>query len=93
MAPLLVSFFAMFWSFSFVFIYCELGERVFNAFSKVNYWIEQIDWFLLPLRLQQMITMITAATQLYVVFTCFESTLCVREAYKKVRTINQAINQ
>lgn len=35
-------------SFGLNFVFCELGERVRNAFNEIGYDLEQVEWYLLP---------------------------------------------
>ena len=67
------------------FIACELGQRMSDAFEGIEFTIDQFDWHLFPIEIQQMLPMIMAAAQQPVLLECFGSIACTRETFKKVR--------
>lgn len=81
---LLIPAIELFWAFSLVFICCELAGRVGNEFVDVNYLIDQFNWYLFPLKVQQLLPILMINAQEEVGFECFGSLLCNRETFKKV---------
>lgn len=63
---------------------CELAGRMSIEFVKINDKIDQLDWYLLPIEMQQLLPIIMANAQQTVGFVCFGSLLCNRETFKKV---------
>lgn len=60
-------------TFVVVFITCELGQRLANAFSEINELIEEFQWYRFSILSQKPVSL-----------GCFGSFLCGREAYKIV---------
>lgn len=73
-----------------VFIACELSQRLDHAFEKINFTIDQFDWYLFPALIQRMIPTVSVVAQQPVSMECFGSIKCTRETFKKVgiETIN-----
>lgn len=67
-----------------VFISCELGHRINEAFDAVNVYIEQLDWYAFPVEIQRMLPMIIANVQQPVPLDCFGSITCTRAVFKDV---------
>lgn len=67
-----------------VFVCCELGQRMSDAFDGINFTIEQLDWYLIPVEVQQMLPMIITITQQPVELKCFGNIVCGREVLKNV---------
>lgn len=70
--------------FALVFIACELGQRMGNAFEEINVTIHQIDWHLFPVELKRMLPAIIATAQQPVSLECLGSIKCTRDVFKKV---------
>lgn len=81
---ILTLLFQAFWSFELIFISCELGERVCNAFDEIGDTIDQLDWYLLPFEMQQLLPTIILNTKQPVVLQCFGNILCCREVLRNV---------
>lgn len=67
-----------------VFISCELGQRMSDSFDKINFTIDQLDWYLFPIKIQRMLPMIIEIAQEPVELECFGSIACIREVFKNV---------
>lgn len=82
--PLLLLILTGFFSFVLVFIVCELGQSMCNAFDEINVTINQFEWYLFSTEIQRMLPMITANAQQPVLVECFGSIACTRDAFKNV---------
>lgn len=71
-----------------VFIACEFGQRMADAFDEFNCAIRQFDWYLLSIEMQRMLPMIIVIVQKPVSMGCFGSIICGREVFKNV-SINE----
>lgn len=67
-----------------VFISCELGQRMGDAFEEIGITIGEFDWYLFPIKIQRMLPMIIADAQQPVEVECFGSIACTRETFRKV---------
>lgn len=66
-------------------IACELGQRLDDAFIKIDFTIDQIDWYSLPIEIKRMLPMVIANAQRPVLLECFGNVACTREVFKNVR--------
>lgn len=71
-------------SFVFMFMICELGQRMNDAFDKIDSTIEKLDWYLFPNEIQRMVPTIMAIAQQPVTLRCFGSIVCTRDVFKDV---------
>lgn len=78
----------MFWSFAFIFFFCEFGERVSNGFSELNDRFNQLDWYLFSIGIQRLLPTIMVVTQQRVVLRTFGNITCTRDMFKEVSPIN-----
>lgn len=69
------------------FLFCESGQRVSNGYNELYDVISQLDWYLYPLGLQQMLPIIIFTTQQSVEMLGFGRCPCTRESFKDVRFI------
>lgn len=67
-----------------VFIASELGQRMNDAFERIDTTIDKLDWYLLPIKIKRMLPMVMANTQQPVTLECFGSMACTREIFRKV---------
>lgn len=77
-------FIELFFSLFGLFGFCEFGERLKVAFDEINIEIDQIKWYLLPCRTQQMISIMLIFIQKPVEIGIFGSVSCNRITFKKV---------
>lgn len=66
------------------FIGCELGQRANDAFGKISFTIEEINWCLFPSAIKRMLPAVIAIAQQPVTLECFGNIKCTREVFKKV---------
>ena len=77
--------FCAFWALTLVLICCELGQRLSNLISEINNSFDRIDWYLLPIEIQQMLPTIIMYTQKSFALNFFGTSSCSRKQFKKVR--------
>lgn len=82
--PLLLTILSGICALAAVFIACELGQRMTDAFEEIEYTVDQFDWYLFPIEIQQMLLMTVANAQHPVSVECFASITCTREVFKNV---------
>lgn len=74
----------IFWSYVFIFIYCEFGQRVNAAFAKLNDVLGQFDWYSYPKNIQRMLPMIIGGIQQPVNIQGYGDFPCNRLAFQNV---------
>lgn len=79
-------------TFIFIFIACEPGERVTEAFETFNEEFEQCDWYLLQNDVQKLYVMFLLDTKLRINIKCYGNIHCTRETSKKVITVFENLN-
>lgn len=78
----------LFWSFAFIFFYCELGQRVSDSFDEITGKIELFRWYAFPLKVQQMLPIMLSVSQQDVVVQGFGNLACSRLVFKQVNDFN-----
>ena len=63
---------------------CELGERLMNEYEDIEYVISQLNWYLLPAKIQKTLPIIINNAQQAVDVQCFGSMNICRESFQKV---------
>lgn len=71
-----------------MFVMCELGQRVSNAFEEILDEFDKFNWHKFPLEISRSLPMILAAAQEPVELEMFASISCCREVLKKVSCID-----
>lgn len=71
-------------AFTTVFIACELGQRISEAFEEIDYTREQFEWYLFPIEIKRVLMMIIVNAQQPVSLECFGRIICTRETLKNV---------
>lgn len=79
-------------AFATVFITCEIGQRINDAFGELAYAIVQFDWYLLPMEIKRMLPVIIAIAHKPFSLKCFGCIICTREVFIKV-SIKQSNQQ
>lgn len=74
----------MIWSFAFVFVLCEFGQNVSNAFIEIDDEIGQVDWYLFSMHTQKLLIILMIVTQKPVGLNVYGDIWCDREDFKKV---------
>lgn len=77
--------FCGFWAVALVFIVCEFGQQFTNAFDKFNIALGQLHWYLLPVDIQRMLSIVIINAQQPIFISCFGNITCGRETFKKVK--------
>lgn len=73
------------WAVSMVYAACELGQRFSKLFSEVDDVVgRHLDWYLLPIEIKRMLSIIIINSQRPCVIEFFGSFSCSREQFKKV---------
>lgn len=75
-----------------VLICCEFGQKLSDAYEKIEDALHQIDWYRLPYDLQRMLPTILIFSQESLIIEFFGSVACSREQFKKVHQDQQIVN-
>lgn len=67
-----------------VFLVCEIGQKIGEAFDKIDFTLNKIDYYLLPIEIKRMLPIIIAIAQQPVELECFGSIICTRDVFKNV---------
>ena len=81
---LVQAFVLMLWAYAIIGLYCSCGEMVTNGFEIINDELKQCKWYLLPLKIQQMISIFVANAQQPTFIRGFGNIFCTRETFKIV---------
>lgn len=79
------------YSLGIVFVACVFGQHMSNSFNQIVAEIDQFDWYLFPIEMQQILPILLMATQKPVDVAVFGSVKCDRENCKKVSRIPKCI--
>lgn len=71
-------------SFGFVLFFCEFGQRVSNAFEDIHDGIIRFEWYMFPLKIQQLLPTMIIVTRHQVSVKVFGNISCVRATFKTV---------
>lgn len=71
-------------SFGILFVACELPGRLSDRFDAINSQINKFNWYLFPLKMQQILPVVMIYAQQPVYLECFGSIPCDRETFKRV---------
>lgn len=78
------------WTYAILFGFCELGSRITNGFIEMQEKFSQLDWYLLPIKIQRNLPFIIEGTQQSVFIQCFNQYFCTRDSFKEVRNLFKA---
>lgn len=67
-----------------LYIICELGQRLSDAFEEINELIDQFQWYRFHKNMKRILPTAMIIVQKPVSVECFGSLLCGREVFKKV---------
>lgn len=67
-----------------VFIACEFSQRVNNTFNEISEKIDQLKWYLFPIKNKRMLPLIMGFVQQPIALECYGSIFCCREVFKGV---------
>lgn len=79
--------YAMLWGNITLFLFCEFGEGVSSGFDEIGITIDQLDWYLLPYGMWQMLLTVTIVAHKPLGFCGFGRASCAREIFKRVIAI------
>lgn len=82
---LFTTVFYAFYAFGVIFLTCEFGQRLANAFEEIDDSIKTFEWNLFSHEIQKLLPTILIVSQKQFVIKCFGSTSALRESFKKVR--------
>lgn len=82
--PLLIVLLNGLFAFVTVFIACELGQRMSDAFEQIDITIGQLHWYLYPFGIQQMLPTIIVNAHQPISLECFGGIACTRDIFKNV---------
>lgn len=82
---ILISTGELFFTFMLLLISCEVGSGMSSAFENINDQIDELDWYLLPIKMQVMLPFIMINVQESIGMPCFGSIMCERDTFKSVR--------
>lgn len=72
------------YGFGIIFVICELGQRLTNAYAQIADEIERFEWYLFAHEMQRRLPIILIASQQPVELQCFGGITGIRETLKKV---------
>lgn len=76
------------WAFGTYFLFCECGEMVTNQFEKFMDVLDQCNWHLFSIELQQMFVVVVANSQQLSVVRGYGNILCARRSFKAVSIVH-----
>lgn len=77
-------FFYGIWVFAFVFVVCEIGQRLTDAIYEIVFEFEQLNWYSFPIEIRRMLPTIMMNTQKPIIMGCFGIAAGNRDQFKKV---------
>lgn len=83
-AVMVVPIFLVFWAFTFIFLYCELGKAVTDEFINFDEDLCQCKWYLLSADIQRMMIIFMNDSQQPVLLHGFGNFTCTRDSFKNV---------
>lgn len=86
--PLLLLIINGSFAFATVFIACEIGQQMNDAFEKIYFTVTRFKWYLFPIEIRRLLPIIMANAQQPVSLECFGSIICSREVFKKVSILH-----
>lgn len=75
------------WVFGLAFFSCEVGQQFTNSFERVTDRLDRLNWYLFPIKVQQLLPTILINTQEPIVIGCFGLMNGSRDQFKKVNEI------
>ena len=80
----MMPFFLIFWAFTLIFFYCELGKMVTNEFNLFNEELCQCKWYLFSLDMQRMMLIFMSDAQQPMLLRGYGNIECTRDSFKNV---------
>lgn len=82
----------MFWTFLALFLICESGDQISQAFARSYNELDQFDWYLFPTDIAKLYLSFLLDAQQPINFHCFARILCARDTFKRVITPHLALD-
>ena len=79
-------------SFALVFVCCEFGHKLSNAFEQIDNQIGELHWYGFPVQVWKMLPTLIAGAQKSCGLRVFGSASCTREEFKNVCIFFEKIN-
>lgn len=73
------------WIFILTLAFCDPGQRVTNQFDEFSEELSRCDWYAIPIEMQRIFLIFLSDTQQPKNVQTYNSILCTRETFKKVR--------
>lgn len=71
---------------SLLFFTCEIGQQITDKFEEISYEFNQLDWYLFPIKVQQMLPTIMINAQEPFIIGCYGIFFNSREQFKLVNS-------
>lgn len=81
---MIFSFVLAFWTFIFLFLVCEPGHQVTEAYAQYEQELVQCNWHLLPTITKRLYLMFLLDAQQPINIQCYGGVLCARDIFKNV---------
>lgn len=73
----------------FIFLICDLGYRISNAFGKIDYTIVKLNWYKFPIEIKKLLPILIIGAQQPVELEVFGSVSCSYEIFQTVSLNNR----
>lgn len=70
----------------FVFVACEIGQRLTDAIYEIVFEFDQLNWYLFPIEIRRMLPTIMMNTQKPIAMGCFGIAVGSRDQFKQVNS-------
>lgn len=72
-----------------LYAFCHFGNEATESYKNVGIFINQLDWYEYPLKMQKDLQLMIAVSQNNIYIQGFGNTRCTREMFKKVLNLNE----
>lgn len=90
---LAILFFQNLGAFFFIYLACEFGEQVRNAYDGIECEMSQLGWYRLPMEVQKILPTVMVFAQEPVVLRGLGSVVCSREVFQKVSKVRKGFSK
>lgn len=81
---LLVTVIEIIFAYGVLLLICEICEQAGQDFEECSNMVDQLNWYLFPIKIQRMMPLISYFTQQPIEIKCFGGMACNRETFKYV---------
>lgn len=92
-AVVIFLFWQIFVSLAFIFVVCDLGQGIANAFDGIDLTISKLNWYKFPIEITNMLPILIINAQQPVELKVFGSASCSYQNFQKVSTVNRHLLQ